>query len=59
MHCAPALPGDASPRDLHREQLFLEERRRLEIIPNAFGAQAALKLMCVHSCAPLNGGVRL
>jgi putative transposase len=27
-------------------QLFLEERRRLEIIPNAFGAQALLKLMC-------------
>jgi putative transposase len=27
------------------ERLFLEERRRLKIIPNAFGEKAVLKLM--------------
>src|SRR6188472_3197858 len=27
------------------ERLFVEERRRLEIIPNAFGEKAVLKLM--------------
>jgi hypothetical protein len=27
------------------ERLFLEERRRLKIIPNAFGERAVLKLM--------------
>jgi hypothetical protein len=27
------------------ERLFVEERRRLKIIPNAFGERAALKLM--------------
>ncbi len=28
------------------ERLFVEERRRLKIIPNAFGEKAVLKLMC-------------
>jgi len=28
------------------ERLFVEERRRLKIIPNAFGERAVLKLMC-------------
>ncbi|MCH9047202.1 MAG: transposase [SAR324 cluster bacterium] len=29
----------------HLERLFVEERRRLKIIPNAFGEKAVLKLM--------------
>ena len=28
------------------ERLFVEERRRLKIIPNAFGERARLQLMC-------------
>ena len=30
------------------ERLFLEEQRRLKIIPNAFGEKAVLKLMFAH-----------
>jgi putative transposase len=42
--------GKSSPRRAIRttnllERLFVEERRRLKIIPNAFGEHAVLKLM--------------
>ena len=44
LHRAPAAadrapPGDADSNLL--ERLFVEERRRLKIIPNAFGEKAA------------------
>ena len=42
------LPGDASPLDADDnllERLFVEERRRLKIIPNGFGEKPVLKLM--------------
>ena len=45
MHRPSALPGDASAgiRTTNLlERLFVEERRRLKIIPNAFGERAAL-----------------
>src|SRR5262245_29189303 len=45
LHHPPALPGDASASDHH--QLARTERRRLKIIPNAFGEQAALNLLFV------------
>jgi hypothetical protein len=38
LHCAPAHPSDASPADP-------DQRRRLKIIPNAFGEKAVIKLM--------------
>src|SRR5271169_2186899 len=49
----PALPTYDFPVTHRRairttnllERLFVEERRRLKIIPNAFGERAALKLM--------------
>jgi len=41
------------------ERLFVEERRRLKIIPIAFGERAVLKLMCsVRSSAPPSTGAR-
>ena len=48
MHRPSALPSDASAWDSNTnllERLFVEERRRLKIIPNAFGERAVLKLM--------------
>ena len=48
MHRPSALPSDASAGDSNHvllERLFVEERRRLKIIPNAFGERAVLKLM--------------
>jgi hypothetical protein len=47
MHRAPAVPGYASARhpDHQPARAFVEERRRLNIIPNAFGERAVLKLM--------------
>ena len=47
-HRTPAIAGDASA-DIRTtkllERLFVEERRRLKIIPDAFGERAVLKLM--------------
>ena len=49
--CLQAEPDFPSDRMLTRayatvhERLFVEERRRLKIIPNAFGEHAVLKLM--------------
>jgi hypothetical protein len=49
--CLQAEPDFPSDRMLTRayatvhERLFVEERRRLKIIPNAFGERAVLKLM--------------
>jgi hypothetical protein len=38
-------PVPAAPTTNLLERLFVEERRRLKIIPNAFGERAVLKLM--------------
>jgi hypothetical protein len=48
VHRPSTLPSDASAgiRTTNLlERLFVEERRRLKIIPNAFGERAVLKLM--------------
>jgi hypothetical protein len=38
------------------ERPFVEERRRLKIIPNGFGEEPVLKLMFAASCAPPTAG---
>jgi len=38
------------------ERLYVEGRRRLKIIPNAFGERAVLKLMSVHSSERQSAG---
>ena len=48
VHRAPEIAGHPSPLRSHDEsleRLFVEERRRLKIIPNGFGEKPVLKLM--------------
>jgi hypothetical protein len=45
MHPLQVIHGTAFGEPGNLERLFVEERRRLKIIPNAFGERAVLKLM--------------
>ena len=57
-HLRPPVTHRRATRTNLLERLFLEERRRLKIIPNAFGEKAVLKLMLAAMTRAPSAGER-
>ena len=60
LHRPPEASGDASPLDADDknllERLFVEERRRLKIIPNGFGEKPVLSSCSARLCVRPSAG---